>query len=316
MTTVADNHYKDLPSLAIENEMLRAEFVVPGARMVSLFHKQLRHEFLFQQESPAYIRGHYDQAMARDQAAGYDDMLPTIDACYMADLPWQGVRLPDHGEVWSLDWNAQKLADSLSFSVHGVRLPYKLTRRISLPAANRLRLDYALENFAPFDMEYLWSSHPMLQPQPGARILLPPECKWATVGLSHSGRLGSYGSHITWPHWTDAQGNTYDLSLIRSGKGDDAEAYYFTQPLSEGWCALELPSPACQLRLSFPTARVPFLGVVVGEGLRDDPRFYALLEPCSGPLATLDLARRYPPQSRVPARGKQEWYLDFEILSR
>ena len=55
-------------------------------------------------------------------------------------------------------------------------------------------------------------------------------------------------------------------------------------------------------------------GVVVGEGLRDDPRFYLLLEPCSAPLARLDFSRRYAPRSRLPARGRHEWYLDFEIL--
>jgi hypothetical protein len=315
MIKVTESHYKDLPSLSIENETLRAEFILPGARMVSLLHKQLDHEFLFQQASQAYVRGHYDEAMVREQSAGYDDMFPTIDACYMEEFPWQGIRLPDHGEVWSLDWDVQKLADALSFSVHGVRLPYKLTRRVSLAAANRLRLAYILENLAPFEIQYLWSSHPMLRPQAGARILLPAECKAATVGLSHSGRLGAYGSRITWPQWTD-RGKTYDLSLLRSGKEDDAEAYYFTQPLSQGWCGLEFPSPSCQLRLSFPTDRVPFLGVVVGEGLRDDPRFYALLEPCSAPLARLDFSRRYAPQSRLPARGTHEWYLDFEILSR
>ena len=314
MTAVTESHYKDLPSVAIENDTLRAEFVVPGARMVSLFHKQLKHEFVFQQSSQEYIRGHYDNAMVKEQSAGYDDMFPTIDACYMEEFPWQGIRLPDHGEVWSLDWEVEKLAGSLGFSIHGVRLPYKLTRRVSLAAGNRLRLAYVLENLSPFEMPYLWSSHPMFRPEPGARILLPPECKAATVGLSHGGRLGRYGDRITWPHWTDAQGKAHDLSLLRSGKVDDAEAYYFTEPLSEGWCALELPSLSCQVRLSFPTDRVPFLGVVVGEGLRDDPRFYLLLEPCSAPLARLDFSRRYAPRSRLPARGTHEWYLDFEIL--
>jgi hypothetical protein len=76
-----------------------------------------------------------------------------------------------------------------------------------------------------------------------------------------------------------------------------------------------LPSIGCTLRLSFPTERIPFLGVVIGEGSKDDPRFFALPEPCSGPLARLDLSERFAPQSRLPANGTHEWYLDFEAVT-
>jgi hypothetical protein len=314
VTALIEGRYKGLASVAIENETLRAEFVRVGARMVSLLHKRLGHEFMFQQGSQQYAQRSYDVPMGLEQAAGYDEMFPTIDECYMAEFPWQGIRLPDHGEVWTLDWDVEQLPESLVFSVHGVRLPYKLTRTASLAAENRLRLAYTLENLSAFEMPYLWSSHPMLRVEPGARILLPAECTAATVGMSHSGRLGGYGNRITWPQWTDARGGRHDLSVLRSGDMDDMEAYYFTQPLREGWCSLQLPSLGCRVHLSFPTDRVPFLGIVIAEGVRDDPRFLALLEPCSGPMARLDVSRRYVPGSRLPAKGKHQWYLDFEIL--
>jgi hypothetical protein len=304
--------YRGSPSLVIETGMLRAEFVVPGARMVSLRDQRLNHEFLFQQESPGYLRGEYDSPMANNQAAGYDDMFPTITECYDDEFPWKGTRLPDHGEAWSLNWDCETGPGTLRFALHGIRLPYRLTRLVTA-SGGRLRLAYRLENLSAFSMSYLWSAHPMLRPEPGSRILLPEECRTASVGGSHSGRLGKYGDRITWPDWVDSQGRRHDLSVIRASGSDDTEAYYFTKPLTHGWCGLTFPSVSRTLRLSFPVETVPFLGVVLGEGLRTDPRYFAILEPCSVPYGRLDIARMFTQTSTVGARQIREWFLEFQI---
>ncbi len=311
--TVREGRYKDIPSFIIESDILRAEFVVPGGRMVSLRDKRIAHEFLFQRKEDKYIRGQYDVPMTLDQAAGYDDMFPTISECYADQPPWKGVRMPDHGEVWTLDWSVERAADSLTFSVHGVRLPYRLTRRVTLPSSDRLRMAFQVENFSPFVMPYLWSAHPMLQPEEGSQILLPAGSNEATVGLSHSGRLGSYGDHIRWPRWTDSKGREHDLSVIRSPHTDDVELYTFARPLKQGTCALRWPSVNRTLRFSFPVAEVPFLTVVTGEGLKSDPRFFVLLEPCSAPFGRLDLAPSHTKESQVPANGKRTWHIEFQV---
>src|SRR5204862_5188706 len=134
------------------------------------------------------------------------------------------------------------------------------------------------------------SAHPMLQPEEGAQLLLPEECRAASVAASASGRLGGYGDQITWPHWTDARGVRHDLSRVRSPRAQDLDVYYFLRPLAHGFCGLRYPSIGRTLRLTFPAAEVPFLGVLVGEGQRTDPRFFVLLEPCSVPFARLDNA--------------------------
>jgi galactose mutarotase-like enzyme len=307
------DRYKDTPSFVIENDIIRAEFVAAGGRMVSLRDKHIGHEFLFQQKEVTYVRGDYDSPMALNQAAGYDDMFPTIAECYADQQPWKGIRMPDHGEVWSLDWNVEKAADSLTLSLHGVRLPYRFTRRVTLPSAQRLRMAYTVDNLSSFVMPYLWSAHAMLRPEEGARILLPEECREAVVGASQSGRLGKYGDHITWPNWTDAQGRRHDLSMTRSPHSDDVSAYTFARPLAHGMCSLRWPSVNRTLALSFPVETVPFLTVLVGEGLKNDPRFFVLLEPCSAPFGRLDMTHSYARDSKVPANGRREWYLDFEI---
>jgi hypothetical protein len=310
---VRDSRYKDQPSVVLENGTMRAEFVTQGGRMVSLREKATDKEFLFQQTEAKYIRAEYDKSMANDQAAGYDDMFPNIGECTYPQFPWKGAPLPDHGEVWSLDWDVEKREDSLTMSVQGIRLPYKLTRHVTMPAQNQVRLDYKLENFSPFPMAYLWSAHPILRLEEGARIILPAECRLATTGASLSGRIGSFGHQFSWPICADEQGNKHDLSLIRSARAHDSTAYYFTDRLVQGWCSMRYPSFGRTLTLSFPPETIPFLGVIIAEGRVGDPRFLALLEPCTAPFGRLDMADLYTRDSQVQAKGSRKWFLAFSI---
>ena len=315
MPNVRDGRYKDQASIVLENEMTRAEFVAQGARMVSLRDKRIEHEFLFQQEEAKYVSGRYGEPMANNQAAGYDDMFPTIGECFYQHFPWKGTLLPGHGEVSSLYWDMVKGETSLTMSCRGVRLPYKLTRRVTMPAENQLRFDYKLENLSSFPISYLWSAHPILRVEEGARILLPEECRVATSGGSLSGRIGRFGHQFTWPICTDERGNKHDLSLIRSPSAHDGTSYFFIDRLKHGWCGMKYPSVNRTLTLSFPPETVPFVGVILGECIIGDPRFLALLEPCTAPFGRLDNAHQYMADAQIPAAGAKEWFLAFSIES-
>ena len=79
-----------------------------------------------QRPEPAYKLQPFDGDYVAGECSGLDDMFPTIDACYYDRFPWQGVKMADHGEVWSLAWEAQAQGDCLHFGVNGVRFPYRL----------------------------------------------------------------------------------------------------------------------------------------------------------------------------------------------
>lgn len=305
--------YKDQSSFVIESDVLRAEFVSHGGRMVSLRDKRSGFEFLFQQSSDRYVRARYSGPMENDQAAGYDDMFPTIGPCHYEDFPWKGIEMPDHGEVWALDWDIKAERESLVLKVHGVRLPYRLSRRVTFPASNQLRMDYTLENLSPFEMYYLWSAHPLLRVEVGSRIELPEECRTARTVGSVSGRLGSYGNEITWPRWTDSKGKQHDLSVIRSPNAHDSEKYFFVGKMTNGWCRLRHPSNSLALSIGFPPEQVPYLAVVVGEGVVGDGRFFILLEPCSAPFDRLDVSKAYTQTSKIAPNGSRTWYVSFSV---
>jgi hypothetical protein len=313
MAVVHDGRYKDQLSVILENQILRAEFIAQGGRMVSLRDKRIDHEFLFQQAETNYVRAEYGGPMANNQAAGYDDMFPTISSCYYQHFPWEGTAVPDHGEVWSLDWDMVKQESSVLLSVHGIRFPYRLIRRATMPVENQIRLDYKLENLSGFPMSYLWSAHPLLRVEEGARIMLPEECRVATTASSLSGRIGSYGHQFSWPIATDTHGKKHDLSLIRSPTVHDGTVYYFTDPLVHGWCGMRYPSIGRTLTFTFPPEKIRYLGVIIGESIIGDPRFLALVEPCTGPFARLDTLSQYTNESQIAAKGTKEWFLTFSI---
>ena len=310
--TISRNSYKGVPSYVLESNRLRAEFVAQGARMVSLVDKRLDHEFLVEQAKESYLRSRFGHPMTPDHAVGYDDMFPTIDECHYEDFPWKGVCLPDHGEVWSLDWDMLEKSNQLTASVHGVRLPYRLSRIMSLPDENLLRMDYQLENLSPMDLSYLWSSHPMLRVEEGTLIEVPEDCESARTILSMSGRLGSYGDEFRWPICKDNQGNRHNLSFVRAVETGDVEKYFFTNRLKQGWCRLTQPSNGAILKFTWTVEHVPYLAIVVDEG-GSGPRFYCLLEPCSAPFDRLDLSKKYTDESCIAANSTRNWQLDFSL---
>jgi len=315
LTSVRHGKHKDQISYVLETKTLAAEFIRPGGRMVSLRHKSANREFLVQQQLDKYLKAEFAKLLIPAQAAGYDDMFPTILECFYPDFPWKGVSMPDHGEVWALDWDVAQESQALVFSVYGVRLPYRLVRRASFSAENRLRLEYTLENFAPFEMWYLWSAHPMLQVEAGCQFVLPPECRRAKTSTSLSGRIGGYGDEFDWPMWTDSKSIRHDLSLLRGPDAHDLEKYFFTERMLHGWCCLRYPSNQLTLTISFSPKEIPYLAIVVGENIPGDPRTYALLEPCSAPFDRLDLSTSYTKDSRVLPKEKRTWSIEFSVDS-
>jgi len=55
------------------------------------------------------------------QPAGFDDMFPTINECFYEDYPWKGQKMPDHGELWSLEWKYEIKESCLALWTYGVR---------------------------------------------------------------------------------------------------------------------------------------------------------------------------------------------------
>jgi galactose mutarotase-like enzyme len=302
--------YKDQPALTIESPRLIAQFLPHiGAKLCSLLYKPLALELLVQRPGVHYRVAPYDgDYVEQGECSGLDDMFPTIDRCYYERYPWQGTPIPDHGEVWSIPWSASVQEDQVHMTTYGVRFPYRLEKWISFSSATTLHIAYRLTNLSPYAFDFIWAAHPMFVLEESAVLRLPAGVDRIVTAFSASGRLGRYGDEHQWPLATLADGTQRDLRQIGPKSTQDAEKYYVKGKLPAGWCELTYPQSSLTLHLEFPVEQVPYLGVLPNEGGWQD-LYNIFLEPASGPLDRLDVARLHGQHSTVEGGGIYEWHL-------
>ena len=107
----------------------------------------------------------------------------------------------------------------------------------------------------------------------------------------------------------------YDTSDVMNPKyaGKCEKLYAVNTPL-EGWCALHNSLSGETIGLSYPTVRLPYLGV--WEGIINDT-FVTALEPVTGALDRLDVAKLAGKAGVIKARSEYEWFLNltFEAVN-
>ena len=304
--------YKNKPSIILENAILRAEFLPdPGGKTASLINKRTGYEFLVQRPMPTYREQPFGGVYVDGECSGFDDMFPTIDVCLCENAPWQGVELADHGEVWSLPWDVVSADEqSLKMSVHGVRFPYFLEKRITLTENASLRFEYALTNMSPFDFEYLWAGHLMINLVEGAKVSVPDDCREMVTVLSGSGL--KFGDVHPWPYLKDANGETYRADVVRPKSVRGFEKYYFVNPLKQGWCRLEYPNQRDVLHLAFSAETIPYLWLLMNEDGWDG-LYNIIIEPCSVCYDRPDVAKKHGQSSVVRGRSTVDWTMEISI---
>ena len=275
-------------------------------------------ELLARNPSKALQTAKYAAPYADYDASGFDECLPTIGSCRYPEYPWEGVELPDHGEVWSLPWTCREESGGLHLKIHGVRLPYVFEKWIRIERLGVVNLHYCLRNDTPFDIRYLWSSHPLLAPQPGMRICLPQGVK-VRVDWSKDGRLGELLDEHAWPEMVDSRGNPVDLSLILPEQARLVDKLYTTR-LSQGWCALYEPVSRQYTAFLFSPQEVPYVGLSINLGgwpvdeTGEQPGYYNLgLEPCNGYPDRLDIAIQKGDCPTLKAGSSHEWSLQLRV---
>ncbi len=313
LTRITPSRYKDQPAITLATQSVQAQFLPSiGGKLCALTSLDHNFDVLVHRPGDAYRMQQYDGVYVDGECSGFDDMFPTIDVCHCENAPWQGTRLPDHGEVWSLPWQHSIDGERLRMSVHGVRLPYRLDKTAHFADARTLRIDYTLTNLSPFPFDFLWAAHPMLMLDEDSRLLLPDETRHIATVFSSNGELGGYGDTFDWPMAATPSGQARDLSRMAPRGTGRAAKYYVKGALPEGWCALTYPSRKLMLEMSFPVDKVPYLGVLPNAsgwaGL-----YNIFLEPATASFDRPDAARLRGECSRLPGNAVYTWHLAFSL---
>src|SRR5690348_5920266 len=129
--------------------------IVPelGAKIISLKNVRTGREWMWHPHGELKLfHNPPGDDFSRSPLAGVDECLPTIAPC-----AWHGRELPDHGEVWSAEWDVDENAWKKGVLKTQIRLeisPFDFERTIELEG-NTIRLNYRLSNRSTAPEEFL-----------------------------------------------------------------------------------------------------------------------------------------------------------------
>ena len=222
-------------------------------------------------------------------SGGFDECFPTVSPCTLPGrLPrFGGLRLPDHGELWShrpaVEVARDAGGESATATWTGRRMPYRLARTALVRPDGRVALRYAVTNGGDAPLPFLWSSHPLLPLGDDTRVHLPAGARLRVDATHHLPVDDAPGGHA-WPRLR-VEGEAVDVSrpaAVRRGYACKLFVDLPAEPLrlgvSEGDARLEVALdgrdvPHCGLWIN-ERGWTPFEGGMPYRNLG--------LEPCIG----------------------------------
>lgn len=290
--------------LVIESDKLAVE-VLPevGGKVGQIHEKVSGKPFLVPPQRP-YRTISADGNWLKHDISGMDDCFPNVAAGKHPDEPWSDVELLDLGEWTRGVWEISTFSSTeIVMKRMGIALSYAATKTIRFVDDDTLEFGYLVENHSDTSFRYLWSAHPLITvaedfelrlPQGELNIrVFPPDDYLHSWPICRGVRLSD-----DWiPHHTTLK--------------------TFITGLSEGWCALLLPTH--MLKFTFELEAVPVVGIWFNNfGFPSDggEAFRCIaIEPCTSPSDLLDElpAAAYP---SIEAGGQAQWKMRLQISRR
>lgn len=291
-----------------------------GGKVASLRDVRTGREWLWRHPRLAYKRVPYMSSyVALADTGGWDECFPSVAACDYPSVPWQGIAIQDHGELWSqtaeltIDAPAERV--TLRTRWFGLALPYTFTRAITLTTDSaRLHIDYAVENNAEAPLSFVWCIHPLLAIEPGMELHLPPAARFNVNGTVPPGLL-SQTRDVAYPFGLPG----LELPVLPEVNAGRAIKIW-SDPLGpgEGWAAVRAPNG--ELRMTWDVALLPQVAVWMNLGAwgadGGTPYYNLGLEPCLGAQDSLaEAVTERNLFATLPPYGSQSWWLEIELTT-
>jgi len=314
MSTIDTTEWYGQPAYVIETSAIRVVTTPAiGAKIVSIIDKKANHEWLLPPFNRPFVPLNYGASFVAQDMSGWDEMLPTIDSCnYPVPGAFEGIQLPDHGEVWSLPWDVTGIqADELTVAVTGRALPLRMTRTMRVVNVQTIRFEYDVLNTGNEEMVMLWAAHPQFKIDTKTRIILPPEVS-TVINVVETDDWGVIGRLYDWPQTQTQKGQLFDLDRIKDSDLHKYRKFYLSPKQSVGWAALAQSSAGHWLRLNWDAARIPYLGIWVDQAAIGD-RSTIAIEPSTGFYDHLARAWENQRITRLLPMQRYLWYLDVTV---
>jgi galactose mutarotase-like enzyme len=289
VTLSSDWAYRGFRALIIENEELRLTILPEyGAKIFQFILKKTDRDLLYHNPRVEIRRPVYGVNVDDWWHGGIDECIPTGQRC-----TYRGDEYPPLGEVWSMPWDCEIEKDSedevaIHLSRNAVIAPLRVERWITLRANDSIvEMRHKITNVGYSNFEFLWGIHPGLAINPSSRIDIPSS-KVIIDESAPNNRLGTNGSHYTWPYAKTQFGEQVDMRLVQAPESKTLDMQFATE-FSEGWLALTDTYAKVGFGFAFPkdVFKCIWLWLVYGgwRGL-----YCAAIEAWTGYPGRLDLA--------------------------
>jgi hypothetical protein len=180
--------------VTIENQAIRMSiWPTIGGKISSIIDKADGYELLFNYPTELPEASLYGKPFDAGWNAGWDECFPTVAPGPYPRHPYEGIPVPDHGELWSLPTTAVPTKGGLTTVWHGLRFGYTFTRKLYLEESSIIA-EYSVLNRAPFEFRFVWCAHPLLSMAQPVELDLPGG-KWR---LDHD-KTGDKEHLFDWP---------------------------------------------------------------------------------------------------------------------
>lgn len=240
--------------LRISNDHLQLT-VAPefGGKVLSLIDNADGHELLFQHPHPngKKLSPLYDINYGKGWYAAWDECFPGIAPGPYPEFPYQGITVPDHGELWGLPASCTVQPDAITTYYRGVRFAYNMTRTLRLVGSS-LVAEYTVQNPSAFPLRFVWAQHALLSCTAAFELDPTP---WA-ARLSH-----------------DHQGTDIQKPFTFPKIGEEDVSKHASLPPNKGWKLFsEDPIPRPMV-IRYPTRR---RSLTIGYTSSDVPAYWGI----------------------------------------
>lgn len=314
-TDIKDQIKKEWKEVVLENEKLRVALLPElGGKMTVLENKLTGTQFLkeyVKQEGelkPPKVGFSFEPPYAY----GFDECFPTVaPSNYLFNE--RVIHWPDHGELWTQEWDYELDENRIVLKTSGVNLLYEFTKEIIL-RDNQVVINYSVENRSYESFDYLWSSHPLLEIDEGDELLIHEKIK--EVSVHESDEEGQVKKRKTgWPYLL---GNETDFTVVQSQNSKHAMKL-FAEQVEKGSAGLYRKRTDETILFEFDTEKIPHLGIwLCYGGWPEDAEtgsYTVALEPATASFDKLSDAIGNGENKVIGPGEYHSWNMTLKILS-
>lgn len=275
--SITTSQVEGYEAITLENRHLRI-VVIPalGGRIWELEDRVRQRQWIWHRHDVALRREPLGAVYDDVWAGGWEELFPN-DAKGVFD----GRSLPDHGEWWTLDWDA-----AVTCAVEAAELTLTASTSVVKTACEKvIRIDgdapivtvrYRIKSHEPQPFWFLFKQHLPILINPDCRLVLPGGTVEA-VDTQFSTILPGAGPYP----WPIAKGNGISVDLRRIPPAAERhKEFVYARDLPESWCGVEDEGSGASLRMDFAGEQLPYVWLFLSYGGWRDV-YTAVLEPCT-----------------------------------